>query len=136
MKTDERIGLSKRHIASKGFGIWYILMLASLIYRQFYLGQTIDQYWDVVATFFIGAMYVSIAAFAQGAVIMNRTTRSFRWSALTILLTIIAVSYFRGSIASVSDLMTTIASAAIGIAFVAILFYALYRSWERSIDAP
>ncbi len=134
--NDERIRSSKRHIASQGFGIWYILILASLLYRQFFLKQSINQYWDIAATFFIGTFYVSISVFAKGAVYENRITRSFKWSALTILLTIFAVSYFLGNIASFVDLIVTMISAAIGIALVTILFYFLYKRWEQSIDNP
>jgi hypothetical protein len=136
MKSDERIRLSKRHIASQGFGIWYFLLLASLLYRQFVLKQSIDQYWDIAVIFFIGAFYVSIAIHAKGAITENTITRYFKWSAPLILVTILAISYFLGNIASITDLIVTILSAAIGIAVVAILFYFLYRRWERSIDAP
>ena len=136
MKSDERIRSTKRHIASQGFGIWYILMLASLLYRQFILKQSIDQYWDIAVIFFVGAFYVSISGFARGAVYENRVTRSFKWSAVTILLTIIAVSTFLGNITSITELIVIILSAAIGLAVMAILFYFLYRRWERSIDAP
>jgi VanZ family protein len=132
--SDERIRLSKRHIASQGFGIWYILLIASLLYRQFYLQQSIDQYWDIALTFFIGTLYVSISIFSRGAVYENRITKSFKWSSISILLVIIAVSYFRGNIASISDLVVTVISALIGIAFITILFYFLYRRWEQSID--
>ncbi len=132
--SDERIRLSKRHIASRGFGIWYILLIASLLYRQFYLRQSIDQYWDIAITFFIGALYVSISSFAKGAVHENRITRSFKWSALSILLVIVAVSYFLGNITSIADLVITILSASLGIALITILFYFLYKRWEQSID--
>jgi hypothetical protein len=131
---DERILLEKRLIASQGFGIWYLLMLASLLYRQFYLRQSIDQYWDIAAAFFIGTFYVSISIFAKGALYENRITRSFKWSALTIMMTIVAVSYSLGNIASFADLIATIISAAIGIALITILFYFLYKRWEQSID--
>jgi hypothetical protein len=132
--SDERIRLSKRHIASQGFGIWYILLIGSLLYRQFILRQPIDQYWDIVATFFIGALYVSISIFARGAVDENRITRSFKWSVVSILLTIIVVSYFLGNITSMVDLILTIVSASIGIALVTILFYFLYHRWEQGIE--
>ena len=136
MKSDERIRLSKSQIASQGFGIWYFLLLAALLYRQFVLKQPIDQYWDIAVIFFVGAFYVSISGFAQGAVYKNRITKSFKWSAVTILLTIIVVSYFLGNITSITELLVTLISSAIGLAVVAILFYFLYRRWERSIDTP
>jgi hypothetical protein len=98
------------------------------------LRQSIDQYWDIAVTFFIGALYVSISSFARGAVYENRITRSFKWSAISILLVIVAVSYFLGNITCIADLMLTLLSAAIGIALITILFYFLYRRWEQSID--
>jgi uncharacterized membrane protein YkvI len=136
MKSDERIRSSMSHIAAQGFGIWYFLLLASLLYRQFVLKQSIDQYWDIAVIFFIGAFYVSIVIHAKGATTENRITRTFKWSAPIILITIVAVSYFLGNIASITDLIVTILSAAIGIAVVAVLFYFLYRRWEQSIDVP
>jgi hypothetical protein len=135
MKSDERILSDKRRIASRAFGIWYILMLCSLLYRQFYLRQSVEQYWDIAVTFFIGALYVSIAIHAKGALTENSITRYFKRSAPIILVTIVAVSYFLGNIASIADLIVTMISAAIGIAGVAILFYYLYRRWEQSINA-
>ena len=135
MKSDERILYDKRRITSQAFGIWYLLMLSSLLYRQFYLRQSVEQYWDIAATFFVGALYVSISIHAKGAVVENAITRYFKLSAPVILITIVAVSYFLGNIASIVDLIVTIISAAIGIAGVAILFYFLYRRWEQSIDA-
>jgi hypothetical protein len=39
MIHDERIRSSIRKITSQVFMIWYVLLLASLLVRQFYLGQ-------------------------------------------------------------------------------------------------
>ena len=68
MINDERIQSSMRRIGSQGFVIWYFLMLASLLHRQFFEKQPIEQYWDLAVIFFIGTMFVSISMFAQGAV--------------------------------------------------------------------
>ena len=135
MKGDERILSDKRRITSQAFGIWYILMLSSLLYRQFYLRQSVEQYWDIAVSFFVGALYVSISIHAKGAIVENAITRYLKLSTPVILITIVAVSYFIGNIASIVDLIATMISAAIGIAGVAILFYFLYRRWEQSIDA-
>jgi uncharacterized membrane protein YphA (DoxX/SURF4 family) len=135
MRTDERISSTKRSIASRGFGIWYVLLLASLLYRQFVLRQTIDQYWDIAVVFLAGALYVSVSLFARGAVVEDRIMRSFKVSIPTILLTILAVTYLAGGVTSLSGLLITAVSALIGVSSMMILFYLLYRHWERGIDA-
>ena len=133
MIKDERIKSSLRQIGSKGFWIWYFLLLASLLYRQFYLKQSIEQYWDLAATFFIGVIFVSISIFAHGSVHERVTTRIFPWMAISIIISVVAVNYFLGNIVSIKQLMVTIISAAIGISLVMVGFYFLYKKWESNI---
>ena len=134
MVSDERIRLSIREITSQVFGIWYVLMIASLLYRQFYLGQPLRQYWDIVVIFFIGTSYATISMFARGAVYKNRLTKCAKWSVPTLLATNVAVAYFRGYIKTIGDLIVSIIGGAIGIALLGILLFFLYRRWERNID--
>ena len=75
MIRDERISRVKNRIAARGFGIWYVLLLITLLYRQFYLGQPLNEYWDIALIFFIGTFYVAIAGFAQGAAHETATVR-------------------------------------------------------------
>lgn len=133
MIKDERIQSSMRHIASQGFFIWYILMLASLLYRQFYLKQPIEQYWDLAAIFFIGAMFVSISMFNRGAVHKNTIKILYKWMVPSIIITVVALNYILGNIASIKQLIVTIISAAIGISIVMVVFYILYKRWESKI---
>jgi hypothetical protein len=135
MKSDERILSDKRRIASNAFGIWYILMLASLLYRQFILKQSIEQYWDITVILLIPCLYVSISMFAKGAIPAHAITRYLKRSAPIILVTIVVISYFLGNIVSITNLIVTIIAAAFGIAIVGVAFYYLYRRWERNIDA-
>lgn len=134
MIRDERISQTKSRIASRAFGIWYILLLAALLYRQFYLRQAPKEYWDIALIFFIGTFYVSIAGFAQGAVYEHSLTRYWKWSAPVILITIIALNYFQGKINSIANFLEILISALIGLAFIGLVFYLLYRRWEKSID--
>jgi len=90
MLRDERISQARRRIAAGGFGIWYILLLGMLYYRQFYLGQPWNEYWDIALTFFIGTLYVTVASFAQGAVYETSMIRQAKWSIPTIVITIVS----------------------------------------------
>ncbi len=133
MIKDERIQSSMRHIASQGFLIWYFLMLASILYRQFYLKQPIEQYWDLAAIFFIGTMFVSISMFGRGAVHKNVMTGVYLGMVPSIIISVVAVSYILGNIASIMELIVTIMGTAIGLSLVMVVFYILYKRWESKI---
>jgi hypothetical protein len=133
MVRDERIRETKSRIASRGFGIWYLLLLAALLYRQFYLGQAPREYWDIAVIFFVGTMYVAIAGYAQGAVYESSLARFWKWTVPVILITILALNYFQGKLDTVAALLETAISAMIGAAFVGLVFYLLYRRWEKKI---
>lgn len=133
MVRDERIREAKNRIASRAFGIWYLLLLATLLYRQFYLGQDPKEYWDIALTFFVGTLYVSIAGFAKGAVYENSLARYWKWTVPVISITIIAINYFQGRLDTIAELLETLVSALIGLAFIGLVFYFLYRRWEKKI---
>jgi pilus assembly protein TadC len=135
MMRDERIQADMRLIGSRIFGLWYFLLLVSLLYRQFFLGQPLDQYWDIALIFFGGTLYASTALFARGAVYQNTIARSVKIGVPIMLVTIVAVAYFLGNIQSLGDLARTIVGATIGLALMSALFYFLYRRWERRIEA-
>jgi hypothetical protein len=126
---DERISQARRRIAATGFGIWYILLLGMLYYRQFYLGQPWNEYWDIALTFFIGTLYVTVASFAQGAVYETSTIRQVKWIIPTIVITIVVVMYFQGGINTIVELLTAVASALLSLSLLGLLAYYLYRRW-------
>jgi uncharacterized membrane protein len=134
MVRDERISQARRRIAANGFGIWYILLLGMLIYRQFYLRQPLNEYWDIVLTFFIGTLYVTIASFAQGAVYETSIIRQGKWTVPGILITIVVVIYFKGGINTVVDLLMVVTSALLSLSVLGLLLYYLYRRWEKKSD--
>lgn len=134
MIRDERIQADMRRIGSRIFGLWYFLLLISLLYHQFYLRQPLDQYWDIALIFFGGTLYASTALFARGAVYQNTISRLFKWGVPIMMITIIATAYFLGNIESVADLAETIVGATIGLALMSMLFLFLYRRWERRIE--
>jgi hypothetical protein len=134
MLRDERIGQARRRIMAGGFGIWYILLLGMLYYRQFYLGQPWNEYWDIALTFFIGTLYVTMASFAQGAVHETSMIRQVKWMIPMIVITIVVVMYFQGGISTVVDLLTVVTSALLGLSMVGLPAYYLYRRWEKKND--
>jgi hypothetical protein len=131
MIKDERIIGVNNRIAARGFGIWYVLSLVALLYRQFYLGQPAKEYWDMALIFFVGTSYVTIASFAQGAVHETAIRRYGKRTVPAILLTIVAVMYFRGQINSPVDLVVAAISALASLSLLGLLFHYLYRRWER-----
>jgi hypothetical protein len=128
---DERISQARRHIATTGFGIWYVLLLGMLLYRQFVLRQPWHEYWDIALAFFIGTAYVTIASFARGAVYETQAVRFGKWMFPGILVTIVVVLYLKGGISTAVDLLAAILSASISISVLALLLYYLYRRWEK-----
>jgi len=134
MVRDERISQARRRIAANGFGIWYILLLGMLIYRQFYVGQPLNEYWDIALTFFIGTLYVTIASFAQGAVYETLIIRQGKLTVPGILITIVVVIYFKGGINTVVDLLMVVTSALLTLSVLGLLFYYLYQRWEKKSD--
>jgi len=134
MLRDERISQDRRRIMAGGFGIWYILLLGMLYYRQFYLGQPWNEYWDIALTFFIGTLYVTMASFAQGAVYETSIIRFGKWTVPSILITIVVVMYFQGGINTVVDLLMAVTSALLSLSMLGLLAYYLYRRWEKKND--
>ena len=134
MIRDERISQARRRIAATGFGIWYILLLGMLYYRQFYLGQPWHEYWDIALTFFIGTLYVTVASFAQGAVYETSVIRQVKRMIPMIVITIVVVMYFKGWINTIVELLTAVASALLSLSLLGLLAYYLYRRWEKKND--
>ncbi|MEJ2263043.1 MAG: hypothetical protein P8X95_06330 [Anaerolineales bacterium] len=131
MIKDERISSVKNRVAARGFGIWYILLLIALLYRQFYLGQSVSKYWDLALIFFVGTAYVTIASFAKGAIYETNMIKIGKWTIPFILITIVAVMYFQGQITSIAELVTALLSALVGLSLLGVVLYYLYRRWEK-----
>lgn len=131
MIRDERVIRTKNRIAARGFAIWSISLMITLLYRQFYLRQPPREYWDIAAIFFAGNLYVTIASFAQGAFHESAIRRSGKWTVAVILLTVVAVMYLQGEISSVIDGVAHVALALAGLSSLGLLSYYLYRRWEK-----
>lgn len=128
---DERIRQTRNRIATRGFGICYVLLLAALLYRQFILGQSPSEYWDLALIFIVSSLYVAVAGYAQGAVPANMQTSYWKWTVPVIAITIVLVSFLRGGISSLAGFLATLVAALIGASVMGIIFYYLYRRWEK-----
>lgn len=131
MIRDERIISAKNRIAARGFAIWAISLMVALLYRQFYLRQAPEEYWDIALIFFAGNLYVTIATFAQGAFHERAIRRSGKWAIAAILLASIAVMYLQGEIGSVMNVVTHVGAVLASLSLMGLLAYILYRRWER-----
>ena len=131
MLRDERIKRTQNRIAARGFWLWYILLLAALLYRQFYLGQPVSEYWDLALISFIGTLYVVIASFSHGAVYETSVIRSAKRTAPVILFSIVAVNVYQGTIRSLVDLVEVVLSASAGLLAFGFVCYYLYQRWLR-----
>ncbi len=134
MIKDKRINSVKNRIAARCFGIWHILLLIVLLYRQFYLGQPASEYWDIALLFFVGTLYVTIASFASGAIHETNIITIGKWTVPVILITIVAVMYYQGQITTIVDLVESVLSAFVSLTVLGVLMYYLYRRWEKQIE--
>ena len=134
MIKDERISGTKSRIASRAFGMWYFLLLATLLYRQFFLKQPLEEYWDIALIFFSGTFYVIIASYARGAVYEHNISRYWKWTVPTIVITIVVLNVFQAKIGSVLDLVEVVVSALVGVSTMGFVLYILYRRWEQQKD--
>lgn len=131
MNSDERITRTKNQIAATGFNIWLILILLSLFYRQFYLGQSPREYWDIALILFIGTLYVALATYAKGAVQETAIYHYGKWVIPVILASILLVNFFLGNISSVLDFLAILVSALVSLLILWFIFYTLYSRWEK-----
>jgi hypothetical protein len=128
--TDERIQSTRRRIAAHVASLWYILLLAALLYRQVYLQQPVREYWDVGLIFLVGAGYMVIANFAQGT--YSETFPRYVAIALPIMLaTILLALAWRGQLATPADWLWAILAALTSMGVLVLVFYVLHRRWEK-----
>lgn len=130
---DERIIQSRKNIASKGFTIWYFMLLAALLYRQFYLKQSFSEYWDIAVVFLVGTVVVSLMLFAQGAIQDSSLRRFTLLAAPSALAGGVAARLLSANAMSIGEILTTILFGSIGFFAVMLVFYLLYKRWERRI---
>ncbi len=127
---DERIQTTRRRIAAQAFGLWYILLLATLLYRQVYLRQPVSEYWDIGLVFLVGAGYTVIANFAQGT--FSETFPRYLLIAFPVMLaaSLLALAW-RGQLTTLADWLWASLAALTSMGILALLYYVLNRRWEK-----
>ena len=131
MVRDERILESKNRIAANCFSFWYFSILVSLLYRQFYLKQPPQEYWDIAFIFFTGTLYVSLASYSKGAVPETAIYQYGKWTIPVIVITILLLNYFQGNITSVFDFLGILLSALAGVLLMGFVFQYLFNRWKK-----
>jgi hypothetical protein len=131
MVRDERILDTRNRIAAKCFNFWYFSILISLLYRQFYLKQSPQEYWDIALLFFTGTIYVSLASYSKGAVPETAIYQYGKWTVPVILITILLFNYFQGNLKSIFDFLGVLLSALAGTLLFGLLFHFLFSRWKK-----
>ena len=135
MIVDERIKAVSNRAAAGGFIITYILLLIDLLYRQFYLKQAPGDYWDIFMIFFASSLYVGITMYSSGAMSgKGEIGRQFKIIIPSVIVGVLAASYFQGRITSMHDLPEIILNIVVmvPVLFSVFLFYNyLNRRWEK-----
>ena len=140
MIKDERILKDRNEIQAWGFKVCASILMVGLLYRQFYLDQDPGEYWDIFLALFGSVIFVNLTTWARGATSMQgERGTSLPWSGKRawriafIVVVVVAISYWRGTIEfeSATDVVKAVAAAVIGITPVVVLFYYLGRRWKR-----
>jgi len=130
MKTDERLTSVINRSASKGFYLWYVLIMAILLYRQFWLKQNIEEFIDIGIIFFIGTLYVFISYLNQG-VLANNTGKRILRIVLSAAGGIIIVNILTGQLNSFWEYVGLVIGIIFFLAvFIPVTFY-LNSKWKK-----
>ena len=130
MKTDERIQTTANRFAAMGYLVWYFLMSIALCYRVLVLKQHIRDFWDILAIFCIGTLFVFIA-YANKGLFAHQFKRF--WLTIFILVFIVNFTLFFliGQIHSVVDVGKYLIGFLPGIGLVIGIAHFLNRRWKR-----
>ena len=120
--------------AARGFYLWYIFLLGDLLYRQFYLHQSVFEYWDIFVIFFAGCIYVSVAYLIRGAYTDDFKRRFILTFIPVFSIVMLTLYYFRGDINSPGDLMIHVLILVIFFSFFLPVLYYLNRRWEKKCE--
>lgn len=139
MITDERIVRDRNEIQAWGFKACAAILMAGLLYRQFYLGQHPREYWDVFLALFGSVIFVNLTTWARGATAAQGEKgatlppRMRNWRLPFLVVGVLALSHWRGTIQldSADGVLKSVAAILIGMTPVILLFYYLGRRWKR-----
>ena len=135
--NDERIQTTLSRIAARGFYIWWVLLLISFYCRSVILKQHPRAYWDIIAIFFIGTLYVGIASANQGVLSgfdhgVKRRSLIIGIVAGAMIGSFISLS-ITGRVHSVIDVGAFLMGFLPGMGLAIGILYFLHRRWERKV---
>ena len=130
MIKDERIRTTMQRFSAHGFILWYVMLLADLLYRQLYLHQPVSEYGDIALIFFGGCLYVSLAFLTHGAYTVS-FKKQFMIIFPAVMIGLLVVRYFKGSMESLYDLLGSLLGLALSFCILFPLAYYLNRRWEK-----
>ena len=133
MIIDERIKTVRNRAAAGGFFITYCLLLIALLYRQFYLKQSPGDYWDIIVILLASSLYVGITMYSSG-MMSGQVSRQFKILIPVIIVTLFVMSFIRGDITTLHELVKIIVDLVVTVPVLLsmFLFYNyLNRRWEK-----
>jgi len=130
---DERIQTNINRFAARGFGIWFVLLLFSINYRLLILRQHPREWWDILAIFFIGTVYVCIERARNGVL----DPGLFKWKSAIVAIASAAVAfilvsqYITGRTLSIAEVGLFLLGFLPSMGLMTAILYILKRRWER-----
>lgn len=134
---DERIQTTLNRFAARGFCIWWVLLLISFYSRSVILKQHPRDFWDILAIFFIGTLYVSVACANKGIFGHGFTRKSLTIAVPVGIIIAAAIMGFSAwrfgtpGMDSVVDVFALLIGTLLGMGLVIAVAYFLKRRWER-----
>lgn len=130
VNTDERLEQLSNKIQSKSFLVLGLLLSLDIMYRMFYLGQQINQYFDIFVILNLGNAYWLFTGAAKG-IVSEISVKLFKYGViLGILMLVFAAAFIK----IYSDTESGIMILVIGIPCIIAVFglvYLLSRHWSK-----
>ncbi len=127
---DERIQATVNRFAAGGYWILYLLISISLCYRVLILKQHPRDWWDILAIWLIGILFVFIA-YANKGVFDHRFKKFWLTICIFVLIGIFTLFFIMGPIHSVVEVGAMLIGSLSGMGLVIGIAYFLNRHWKR-----
>jgi hypothetical protein len=128
---DERIQTTMNRIAALGFFcICCLLLPISALYRMLVLKQRPQEFWDIIAIFFIGMFFLCIA-YARAGFVPLVSKRQWLTIGIVNLVVLLTLSFIMGQMHSVVDAGAMLLGFIPATVLVFGVFHFLKRRWER-----
>jgi hypothetical protein len=128
---DERIQTTVNRFAARGFYIWHLLLAISLFYRSLILKQHPRDWWDILAIWVIGILFVFIACVSKGVFAHLNFKRLWLTSGIGVIIFNITLFFIIGQIHSVIHVGLFLIALLLGMGPVIGISHFLNRRWKR-----